>query len=276
MKQLENPQLAYENLEFLNSDSARPIRLMAEYMRPAKVMKEHHVKSTVVVFGSARIKPLEDIEAEVATLEEQLKADPKNKKLAQSIKRSEYLKKYCKYYDMARDFSRIVSESANRGEHDVHVVTGGGPGIMEAGNRGAHDAGCPSVALNIKLPFEQCPNPYVTEKLCFNFHYFSIRKMHFLSRARALCAFPGGFGTMDELFETLTLIQTEKVDKMPVVIFGKEFWDELVNWEKFVEAGLISPEDLELFHFSDDPEEAWEYITNYWKEKGSSTCPKYI
>ena len=275
-EKVENPQLAFENIEFMNSDAARTLRLQAEYLQPNLVMKANHIDHTVVVFGSARTLPPELARKEFKEAEKALEVNPNGLEFKRKLKHARRMLEQSKYYQMAHDFSKLVSESVNRGEHNTYIVTGGGPGIMQAGNQGAHDTGCPSVALNIHLPFEQNPNPYVTEKLCFNFRYFSIRKMHFLTRARALCAFPGGFGTIDELFEALTLIQTEKVPKVPVVIFGKEFWEGLINWDKFVEAGLISEEDLELFHYSDDPEEAWSYIQNFWKEKGKCNELKFI
>ncbi len=267
-KVVENPILAYENIPFLKSEACRPLRLQAEFLYANEVMKSNHIDYTVVVFGSARIKPPEVARAKVEEIKLLMQKDENSAKLKHELKKAESLLKYSQYYGMCREFSQLVSESTNRGETNAYIMTGGGPGIMESGNRGAHDAGCPSVALNIKLPFEQNPNPYVTEKLSFQFHYFSIRKIHFLTRARALCAFPGGFGTLDELFETLTLVQTEKVGKIPIVLFGSEFWKKLINWETFVEAGLIDEEDLDLFHYSDDPVEGWEYIQNYWQEKG--------
>lgn len=275
-KEPHNPELAYQNLEFLNSDICRPIRLQAEFLYAHETMKQNHIDYTVVVFGSARIKPPEVAEQAVLEATQKLEASPNSKKLQRKLKQAKSILQYSKYYTLAQEFSRIVSESTNRGENNAYIITGGGPGIMEAGNRGAHDAGCPSVALNIKLPFEQYPNPYVTEKLSFQFHYFSIRKIHFLTRARALCAFPGGFGTMDELFETLTLIQTGKVEKMPIVLFGTDFWKNLINWDYFVEAGLIEEDDLDLFHYCDSAEEGWEYIQKYWKEKGLTPQLKIV
>ncbi len=275
-KEPHNPELAYQNIEFLNSDICRPIRLQAEFLYAHETMKQNHIDYTVVVFGSARIKPPEVAEQNVQDAAQKLEASPNSKKLQKELKQAKSILQYSKYYSLAQEFSRLVSESTNRGENNAYIITGGGPGIMEAGNRGAHDAGCPSVALNIKLPFEQYPNPYVTEKLSFQFHYFSIRKIHFLTRARALCAFPGGFGTMDELFETLTLIQTGKVEKMPIVLFGTEFWKNLINWDYFVEAGLIEEDDLDLFHYCDDAEEGWQYIQKYWKEKGLTPQLKIV
>lgn len=275
-KEPHNPELAYQNLDFLNSDICRPIRLQAEFLYAHETMKQNHIDYTVVVFGSARIKPPEVAEQAVVEATQKLEASPNSKKLQKGLKQAKSILQYSKYYTLAQDFSRLVSESTNRGENNAYIITGGGPGIMEAGNRGAHDAGCPSVALNIKLPFEQYPNPYVTEKLSFQFHYFSIRKIHFLTRARALCAFPGGFGTMDELFETLTLIQTGKVEKMPIVLFGTDFWKNLINWDYFVEAGLIEEDDLDLFHYCDNAEEGWQYIQKYWKEKGLTPQLKIV
>ena len=169
-----------------------------------------------------------------------------------------------KYYDVAREFSRLVSSTCQvDGRCDYVVVTGGGPGIMEAANRGAADVNAKSIGLNITLPHEQAPNPYITPKLSFQFRYFAIRKMHFLIRAKALVAFPGGFGTLDELFETLTLAQTGKTDKVIVVLVGKAFWDELIKWQVLVDCGLISPQDLDLFHYAETAQEAWDLISRH-------------
>ncbi|MGL4853783.1 MAG: LOG family protein, partial [Lentisphaeria bacterium] len=256
--------------------AARAIRLHAEILHPTEVMKNNHIDYTVVVFGSARIRPQDEMDQIVSDIEKQLQDSPDNPDLIKKLRRANDLRKLSCFYDIAYRFSSLVSESTNRGETNIYIVTGGGPGIMEAGNKGPHDSGCPSVALNIQLPFEQYPNPYVTERLCFNFRYFSIRKMHFLSNARALCAFPGGYGTMDELFETLTLIQTEKVRRIPIVLFGVEFWNKLINWNQFVEDGLICEKDLELIHFTDSPDDAWEYIKNFWKEHGLQEDWKFV
>lgn len=277
VQRVENPILAYENIPFLKSDICRPIRLELEYLHPDEVMKYHHVDSTVVIFGSARImSPEEEAEA-LAKADEELQKNPEDESLRRKYEEVQRFAQYTKFYQVARELSYLISHSANQGKTNALVVTGGGPGIMEAGNRGAQEAGSPSVALNINLPFEQFPNEYVTEKLCFNFHYFSVRKMHFLKRAKALCAFPGGFGTLDELFEALTLIQTEKIGRLPVVLFGKEFWQSLVNWQVLVDTGMISAEDLSLFRFYDTAEEAWDYIRCYWDQACDlETDPDFI
>jgi uncharacterized protein (TIGR00730 family) len=219
---------AFEDVEFLNRDELRPVRLLLELQKAEIVQNEHDIHSTIVVFGSAR------------TAEK------------------------TRYYEEAREFARIVSSTCQlKGHREFVIVTGGGPGIMEGANRGAHDAGAVSVGLNITLPFEQVPNPYVTPDLCFQFRYFAIRKMHFLMRAKALVAFPGGYGTLDELFETLTLVQTGKVAPLPIVLFGGEYWRKAISWDYLVEQGVISAEDTRLFRFADSAREAWDLITRF-------------
>lgn len=236
---MKNPLKAYENIDFLKSDYCREIRLQLEYLHPEVEIREQGIKSTVVMFGSARIPSAEDAK------------ECKNDGLAAMAS----------YYEEARKLSQKISEVCKAsGETEFVVVTGGGGGIMEAGNRGASDKACKSIALNIKLPFEQQPNPYVTPDLCFLFHYFHMRKMHFLQRAKIVCVFPGGFGTFDELFETLTLIQTGVVDPVPVILFGTEHWKRLIDWEYLAECGMINKKDLDLFSFCDNAEEGWEII----------------
>ncbi|MEM6276591.1 MAG: TIGR00730 family Rossman fold protein [Pseudomonadota bacterium] len=227
--------LAFADDSFLCREELRPVRLQLELLKPEMLMNEAEVESTIVMFGGARIpEPAKKDQARTATLAG-----------------------LSKQYDEARTFARLMTEKsmATGGRENV-IVTGGGPGVMEAGNRGAADAGGRSIGLNIVLPHEQAPNAYVTPELCFNFHYFAIRKMHFLMRATAICVFPGGFGTLDELFETLTLIQTKRMDPVPVLLFGREFWEKIVNWEALADAGTISDEDLDLFRFVDTAEEA--------------------
>lgn len=236
------PPKAYENMSFLNSPYCRPVRLQLEYLHPEVTMQEEGVKSTIVLFGSARIPSPETA------------GDCKNEKLASLVP----------YYEEARKLAHLVSTTCQT-NHDCEyvVVTGGGGGIMEAGNRGADEADCKSISLNIQLPFEQHANPYVTPELNFEFHYFHMRKMHFLLRAKAVVIFPGGFGTFDELFEALTLIQTKKIDPMPVILFDSDHWKKLVNWDYLAECGLISPEDLDIITFCDKAEEAWDVITKF-------------
>ena len=239
-------RLAFDDTDFLCRDELRPVRLQLELLKPEMLMSEYGVESTVVLFGGARIP------------------EPSRKDTA----RTETLAELSKYYDEAREFARLITlrSKANGNRHDV-IVTGGGPGVMEAGNRGAADAGGVSVGLNIVLPHEQAPNEYVTPDLCFNFHYFGIRKMHFLMRAKALAVFPGGFGTLDEMFETLTLIQTGRMEQIPVLLFGEAFWRKIINWEALAEAGTISDEDLKLFRFVETAEQAVAAI-DAWDGKG--------
>ncbi|MEM7317993.1 MAG: LOG family protein [Pseudomonadota bacterium] len=232
-------RLAFEDQSFLRSDELRPVRLQLELLKPEMAMTEAGVESTVVLFGGARIP------------------DPAHRDSA----RTATLAGLADYYDEARKFARLSGEASKAtGGRDFVVVTGGGPGVMEAGNRGAEDVGAKSIGLNIVLPHEQAPNEYVTPELCFNFHYFAIRKMHFLMRARAVAVFPGGFGTLDELFETLTLIQTERMERVPVLLFGEKFWRSIVNWEALSDAGTIAAEDLDLFRFVETADEAWDII----------------
>ncbi len=239
-------RLAFDDGDFLCRDELRPIRLQLELLKPEMMMAEYGVESTVVLFGGARIP------------------DPAHKDKA----RTKTLADLSKYYDEAREFARLMTLRAKKNGHreDV-IVTGGGPGVMEAGNRGAADAGGVSIGLNIVLPHEQAPNEYVTPDLCFNFHYFAIRKMHFLMRAKALAAFPGGFGTLDELFECLTLIQTGRMEQIPILLFGRDFWKTIINWDALADAGTISAEDLNLFRFVDTAQEAVDHIDN-WENAG--------
>ncbi|RBI85543.1 TIGR00730 family Rossman fold protein [Rhodosalinus halophilus] len=233
-------RLAFDDEDFLLRDELRPVRLQLELLKPSLLMDEHGVKSTIVLFGGARIPP------------------PDRKETA----RTETLQALSRFYEVARDFSRVMTEKS-RGSGENVIVTGGGPGVMEAGNRGAQDAGGESIGLNIVLPHEQAPNAYITPELCFNFHYFGIRKMHFLLRANAICIFPGGFGTMDEMFEALTLIQTGRMRRVPFLLFGREFWDRIIDWQALAEAGTISPEDLELFRYAETAEEAVRIIDEW-------------
>ena len=239
-------RLAFADEDFLCRDELRPVRLQLELLKPQMLMDEAGIESTIVMFGGARIP------------------EPSKKETA----RTKTLADLSKYYDEARKFAEIMTRKsmARGGKEDV-VVTGGGPGVMEAGNRGAADAGGKSIGLNIVLPHEQAPNEYVTPELCFNFHYFAIRKMHFLMRASAICVFPGGFGTLDETFEALTLIQTGRMARVPFLLFGEKFWRGIINWEVLAEAGTISADDLKLFQFVETAEEAVAAFEN-WEGKG--------
>jgi len=235
-------QLAFADEDFLCREELRPVRLQLELLKPQLLLDERGIESTIVLFGGARIP------------------DPAHRDQA----RTQTLADLSDYYDEAREFARLMTlKSIGTGGRENVIVTGGGPGVMEAGNRGAVDAGGVSIGLSIVLPHEQAPNQYVTPDLSFNFHYFAIRKMHFLMRARAICVFPGGFGTMDELFESLTLIQTGRMERVPFLLFGKAFWESVINWAALADAGTISDQDLDLFRFVDTAQEAMELIENW-------------
>ena len=256
---------AYEDTQLLARPELRSIRLQLELIKPELAQQDQHVHSTVVVFGSARTPPPDVAARELEAAEAGAAQAPDNPDAARALRIARKRVEQSRYYQVAREFAQLVSSACQiRGECDYVVVTGGGPGIMEAGNRGAYDAGAKSIGLNIKLPFEQMPNPYISPELCFDFRYFGIRKMHFLMRAKALVAFPGGFGTLDELFEALTLIQTHKVPRIPVVLAGRAFWDRIVDFEALADEGVISPEDLDLFSFAEEAQEIWDRITCFY------------
>jgi uncharacterized protein (TIGR00730 family) len=259
-------KLAYEDTEFLLRDELRPVRLQLELMKPELVQREHGIEETVVVFGSTRIPERIMAEKQLETARKRASVEPFNPFFSRKLRIAERIAAKTKYYDEARRLGMLISKTCNksRNRHLV-VITGGGPGIMEAANRGANDVDAKSIGLNIVLPFEQEPNAYVNAELCFQFHYFAIRKMHFLMRARALVAFPGGFGTLDELFETLTLIQTKKIKPVPVLLFGREFWEKVINFDFLVEEGMISPEDMEIFRYVETAEEAWGIICDFYE-----------
>jgi len=263
------PLKAYEDLAFLRSDTCRAVRLQLEWLKPDAAMDEQKIESTIVLFGSARTLPPEQAQERLAVARRDLAKAPESSTAKTAVAVAERHVAQSHFYQIAHDFAALVSKSCQCEQcRQFVIVTGGGGGIMEAGNRGAAQVGGRSIGLNITLPFEQAPNPYITEELSFQFHYFSVRKMHFLKRAKALVALPGGFGTMDELFEALTLIQTHKISPIPVVLFGRDFWEQLINWNLFVNEGLISPDDLDLIRFCETAEEAWEYIQDFWKYNG--------
>ncbi len=251
-------QLAFQDPDFLLLDELRPVRLQLELLKPELILIEQHIESTVVIFGSARIPDPETAEAALVSAQAEHRKDKQNPDLARRVDIARRALENSRYYDEARNLGNLIS--SNTSKDKLVVITGGGPGIMEAANRGAHEAGMPSIGMNIVLPHEQRPNPYITPDLNFRFHYFAVRKMHLLMRAKSLVVFPGGFGTLDELFETLTLIQTQKVQPMPVLLFGKDFWDRIVNFDALLEEGTISAEDLDLFTYVETAEEAWELI----------------
>jgi len=258
-------RLAYDDTDFMLRDELRPVRLQLELLKPELVQQDHNINSTVVVFGSTRIPDTATATARLEKAEAESAADPSNTTLSRNVKIARRILEKTHYCDEARKLGRIITEQTNNmGDCHMVVITGGGPGIMEAANRGAFDADGKSIGLNIVLPREQRPNAYITPDLCFQFHYFAIRKMHFLKRARALVACPGGFGTLDELFETLTLIQTRKIKPVPVFFLGSGYWLRVINFDLLVEEGTIDEADLELFDFLDSAEEAWSIIKNYY------------
>ena len=245
-------RLAFTDTPFLLRDELRPVRMQLELLKPEIVLSEEGVAATVVIFGSARLVP------RTIAAERLAAAEAGSDALLVSRARMDLL--MSRYYEEARDFAALVTQASKQLDEKIVVVTGGGPGIMEAGNRGASEAGGKSIGLNIVLPHEQEPNPYITPKLCFQFHYFAMRKMHFLMRSVALVCFPGGFGTLDEMFEVMTLTQTGKVRKRPIVLVGREFWTKLINFEWLVETGMIAADDLKLFHLVDTADEAWAVL----------------
>jgi len=251
--------LAYQDSEFILRDELRPVRLQLEALKPEIVQDEQNIASTVVVFGSARLPDPETARRQLADLESVAGRHGNDPAFAGRLRKARQAVEKSRYYAEARKLGRLIS--SHTGKHQLVVVTGGGPGIMEAANRGAHDVGALSIGMNIVLPFEQAPNPYITPSLCFQFHYFAIRKMHFLMRARSLVVFPGGFGTLDELFETLTLVQTGKVKPFPILLFSKAFWTRIINFDALVEEGTVSARDLDIFQFVETAEEAWEIIS---------------
>lgn len=245
--------LAFADPEFLLHPELRSVRMQLELLKPELIQREEGIESTIVMFGSARILPA-DVAQEKLHAAQQL---PAGSAREQAIRVAQRGVDMARYYEEARAFATLVTNHSAQLQTPIYVVTGGGPGIMEAGNRGAHEVGGKSIGLNIVLPHEQEPNPYITPKLCFQFHYFALRKMHFLMRSVALVCFPGGFGTLDELFEALTLMQTGKCRRRPVLLFGKDFWTKLLNVDHLVETGMISPDDVNLFRFVETADEAW-------------------
>ncbi len=252
-------RLAFADPEFLLRRETRGIRFQLEMLKPDLEQQAQGVTNTIVVFGSARFASPEEAERRLAAA--RASGD------ARALARAERDVRNAQHYDLARRFGHLVAEHSARlpQEERLYICTGGGPGIMEAANRGAHEAGALNVGLNIALPHEQSGNPYISPSLCFKFHYFALRKMHFMMRAKALVAFPGGFGTLDELFEILTLVQTGKSEPVPVVLHGSAFWKRLINFDVLVEEGVISAEDLGLFSFVDTPEDAWEAIQSFYR-----------
>ena len=266
-------RLAFADPEFLLRRETRGIRFQLEMLKPELGQHEQGIENTVVVFGSARFPAPETANASLLAAQANLakiNADDANDEALQdaqnALKVAERHMRNAYFYDQARLFARLVATHSQPLPHptQLFICTGGGPGIMEAANRGAHELGAPTVGLNIVLPHEQSGNKYITPSLNFKFHYFALRKMHFMMRAKALVAFPGGFGTLDELFEVITLVQTGKAKPLPIVLFGSNYWKRLINFDVLIEEGTISPEDLKLFHYVDEPQEAWDIIRRFY------------
>ena len=249
-------RLAFTDTDFLLREELRPVRMQLELLKPELVQREQGIESTIVIFGSARIKSAE----EAAAALKQAKAGGD----AGAVRRAQLDLEMSGYYEQARSFAALVTQRSRALDTPIYVVTGGGPGIMEAGNRGAFEVGGKSIGLNIVLPHEQQPNAYITPELCFQFHYFALRKMHFLMRSIALVCFPGGFGTLDELFETLTLVQTGKSRNRPILLFGRAFWEKLLNLQLLIDMGLISPGDENLIRSVETAEEAWAVLADHY------------
>lgn len=261
-------RMAFADSEFLLREELRPVRLQLELLKAELIQQEQGVESTVVVFGSARFK---SPEVAAAMLDEARAGDD-----PVAIRRAEQMVKNARYYAEARRFAELVTQEPDVLGEPVIIATGGGPGVMEAGNRGAHDAGGRSMGMSIFLPFEEAPNPWITPELCFQFHYFAIRKMHFLMRAVAVVSFPGGFGTLDELFEVLTLTQTRKIRRRPIILIGRDFWERLIDFDVMIEHGVISLEDVELFRYVETADEAWDAIKAAYNEDNPALVARQL
>ncbi len=263
---LQSPsyRLAYKDVEFLSDPRLRPARMELELLKTEMAFEEENVASTIVVFGGTRIVQKAAAEKKLQNAKAQLADTPEDPRRQREVARAERLLAKSHFYDVAREFGSLVSATCQKqGKCDYVIVTGGGPGIMEAGNRGAYDVDAKSIGLNIKLPMEQTPNPYISPELCFQFHYFAIRKLHFLLRAKGLVVFPGGYGTLDELFDTLTLMQTGRMQDVPVIMVGREFWENVVDFQYLADEGTIDDRDLDLFSFAETAQEAWDTITAF-------------
>ncbi len=270
---MEHPSYrrADQDLDLLKRDECRPTRLELEFLKPEILLGEHGIKGTIVVFGGTRVIEPGAAKLRVERARKALAEHPRIPELEHRLQVAERILAKSHYYDVARELGRIIGLSGNGPEDNrLVVVTGGGPGLMEAANRGAYDVGSNSVGLNISLPLEQFPNPYITPDLCFQFRYFGLRKMHFLLRAKAMVGFPGGYGTFDEIFETLCLIQTRKIKPVPVILVGEEYWRRAFDVEFLAAEGTIDPEDAELFNFAETAEQIWKIITDWYEQSGEA------
>jgi uncharacterized protein (TIGR00730 family) len=261
-------RLAEYDVDFLKRKENRPLRMQLELLKTETLLREHGIDATVVVFGGTQLVPRHLAEAALREARQSSERAPEDAKLARTLQRAERILAKSRYYDEAREFSRLVSTAeAAEGKSKLVVMTGGGPGIMEAANRGAFEAGQKSIGLNIDLPHEQEPNPYITPELCFQFHYFAMRKFHFILRAAALVVFPGGFGTLDELFDTLCLRQTRRMQQIPVILYGREYWDSVIDLQQLADEGVVNDDDLQLVEYAETPREAWDIIARFHRMK---------
>ena len=257
-------RLAEQDIDFLGRREQRPVRMQLELQKVETLLRENSITSTIVVFGGTQIIPKDQAEARLAGAKRILTKKPGDQRAERAVIRAESVVAKSQFYDEAREFGRLVSQTCQDKTHcDFVIATGGGPGIMEAANRGAYEVGCKSIGFNIELPHEQEPNPYITPELCFQFSYFALRKFHFVLRARALVVFPGGFGTLDELFNTLTLRQTGRMQEIPIILYGEEYWKNCVNFQFLADEGVIADEHLDLIHFAETPQEAWNIIAEF-------------
>jgi uncharacterized protein (TIGR00730 family) len=257
-------RLAFLDNEFIRREDMRPLRFELELLKPEVSFIEKGIRSTIVVFGGTQIVEEHEATSQLEGWRGKLAQSPLDRTLQREVKRAERIAAKAHYYQECRQFARIVSEHNKKyGDGEFVVMTGGGPGIMEAANRGAYDVNSDSIGLNITLPFEQVPNPYITPGLCFQFNYFAIRKMHFLLRAKALVCFPGGFGTLDELFNTLTLRQTERMQNIPILLYGREYWHQVIDFQFLADEGVVRDEHIALFQYADSPQEAWQIIADF-------------
>jgi uncharacterized protein (TIGR00730 family) len=265
-----NYQLAVNDLEFLKQSETKGIRLQLDYLKTELLLQEYGIEHTIVVFGGTRVVEETEAKEMVEKSKQVLSEDPQNSLLSEKYQRDLRILDKSRFYEIGRAFGRLVGQSRKGPEdNSLTLMTGGGSGAMEAANRGAFDVGSKSIGLNIVLPQEQFPNPYITPELAFQFHYFSMRKLHFFRRARALVAFPGGFGTLDELMEALTLVQTRKIPPFPIILVGREFWDKLIDFDYLLDEGLIDSEDMELFWYAETAQEIWDDILQWHEENGT-------
>jgi len=257
---------AEDDIDLLHRDEVRPVRLQLEYLKTELALTEHGIESTIVLFGGTRIVEMASARRHLAEVREKLAANPDDPLCQRQVAIAERVVAKSVYYDVAREFARLVSESRDGDDarNELVITTGGGPGIMEAGNRGAFEADRPSVGLNITLPMEQFPNPYISPELCFQFRYFALRKLHFMKRAKALVAFPGGYGTFDELFDALCLVQTHKIAPIPIILVGESFWRRAFDAEFLAAEGVIADCDLELFRYAETAAEIWSMIREWY------------